>query len=650
MTRIVLPLSLATISPSSFPSTGAFRGKLVRLTSISHHSRIFSFVLTAIDDLPAELEVELRGAWATAVERKVTKGEVVVLMTVGGRVVEARKGADKGAGKEGEPGFKVVYDRGLLGWVQRKDGQEEELRFKRSDAPPFSPKTPAANSASAPRSRAPPTSKKATPASHTKRATSDACKQTSTPIERSAPAVTSVTTSKRPADSVDMSISPSAPPTVPAPTSVAIKAEKVSAPFEGIRSIKRRKQETKLEWGLTIDDGVIYTAFSNLSEVTAASDGKRTVNIAAVVVEVGEPCPPRLPGRDYYRRIVLVDPTICSSPASASTHSSIVLQWYAQAESALPDVDSGDILLVRSLLLHQNSSTNLLRPSWAIAPYLRVPPSTLLAPSLPLASTFSFEPASTKLHPSPSELDYLVRLARFFQRRALPAVSSVPPSTQWAGRSSVAFASTQQLRHTQSPATRTVQPALNDAQLKSVELQKGPKRGRQLLRVDEIEVGNFCDLLGMVTKCHIPSGYAIGSVPTSMAVSLYITDYTSQASLFAYTDPSSTGLSDQLTLQVSLFGYQSEPLQSALARDPTTGWTEVKKGTLVHLRNVRIKENEHGMIEGTMAEERDDKWRHKRDLTVVNLRREPHEAMWGKRARELFERHKKYWAGESVAK
>ncbi|CEQ41089.1 SPOSA6832_02784 [Sporobolomyces salmonicolor] len=629
MTRTVLPLSLATISPSSFPSTGAFRGKLVRLTSISHHSRIFSFVLTAIDDLPVELEVELRGTWATAVERKVRKGEVVVLMTVGGRVVEARKGADKGAGKEGEPGFKVVYDRGLLGWVQRKDGQEEELRFKRSDAPPFSPKAPAANSASAPRSRAPATAKKATPASHTKPATSDACTQTSTPDERSAPAVTPATTSKRPADSFDMSISPSAPPTVPAPTSVTIKAEKVSAPFEGIRSIKRRKQEAKLEWGLTIDDGIVYTAFSKLSEVPAASDGKRTVNIAAVVVEVGEPCSPRLPGRDYYRRIVLVDPTICSSPAPASRHSIIVLQWYAQAESALPDVDSGDILLVRSLLVC--SAGVLAFASAGIAAKSNIA-------------------ASTKLHPSPSELDYLVRLARFFQRRALPAVSSVPPSTEWAGRSSGAFASTQQLRHTQSQATRTVQPALNAAQLKSVELQKGPKRGRQLLRVDEIEVGNFCDLLGMVTKCHIPSGYAIGSVPTSMAVSLYITDYTSQASLFAYTDPSSTGLSDQLTLQVSLFGYQSEPLQSALARDPTTGWTEVKKGTLVHLRNVRIKENEHGMVEGTMVEERDNTWRHKRDLTVVNLRREPHEAMWGKRARELFERHKKYWAGESAAK
>ncbi|GAA5877316.1 hypothetical protein JCM1840_007195 [Sporobolomyces johnsonii] len=647
MTSPVLPLSLASISPSSFSSNGAFRGKLVRLTSYSHHSRIFAFVLTAIDHSPVELEVELRGAWAAAVERKVRKGEVVVLMTVGGRVVEARKGADKGVGKEGEPGFKVVYERGLSGWVQRKDGQEEELRFKRSDAPTLSSK-PAANVASAPRSPALPAAKKASPASHTKPATSERGTQTSTPIEQSTPSATPASTSKRPADNFDMSISPPAPSTVPAPTSVATKDQKVSAPFEGARSIKRKKQEAKLEWGLTTDEGIVYTAFDKLSEVPAAS-GKRTVNIAAVVVEVGEPCPPRLPGRDYYCRIVLIDPTISSSPASTATNSLIVLQWYAQTEAALPHVESGDILLVRNLLLNQNSSTNLLRSSWAITPYLRIPPSTLLAPTLPLASTFSLEPASTKLHPSQSELDYLVLIARFFQRRALPSVSSVPPSTQRAGGSSVSFASTQQPRHAPSQAIQPVQPVPNAAQLKSMELQKGPKQGRQLLRVEEIEVGNFCDLLGMVTKCHVPSGYALGSVPTSMAVSLYITDYTSQASLFAYTDAASTGLSDQLTLQVSLFGYQSEPLRAALPRDKSTGWNEVRKGTLVHLRNVRIKENEHGMVEGTMVEERDDKWRHKRDLTVVDLRKAPHEARWGQRARELLERHKKYWAGEKAA-
>lgn len=136
-------------------------------------------------------------------------------------------------------------------------------------------------------------------------------------------------------------------------------------------------------------------------------------------------------------------------------------------------------------------------------------------------------------------------------------------------------------------------------------------------------------LFVQVTKLH--STYPLHSVPSNQSVSLYVTDYTPHAQLYAYGDPSPVGLPGKLVLQVSVFGYQATPLAALL--DARTG--EAKRGTLVHLRNVRIKANgAEGLLEGTMVEERREERRHQRDVTVLDLRRAEH-AAWGDRARAV---------------
>lgn len=55
----------------------------------------------------------------------------------------------------------------------------------------------------------------------------------------------------------------------------------------------------------------------------------------------------------------------------------------------------------------------------------------------------------------------------------------------------------------------------------------------------------------------------------------------------------------------------------------------------MHLRNVRVKTGMGGSLEGTLWEERDERYRERRDVTVVDLRRRDHEERFGERARDV---------------
>ncbi|GAA5895711.1 hypothetical protein JCM8208_005306, partial [Rhodotorula glutinis] len=166
--------------------------------------------------------------------------------------------------------------------------------------------------------------------------------------------------------------------------------------------------------------------------------------------------------------------------------------------------------------------------------------------------------------------------------------------------------------------------------------------GRPLLRVEEISEDRFCDLVGMVTKIHCPFS-SCASVPPSSAASLYLTDYTSHPLLHDYASPTAVGLPGQLVLQLSIFGAQASPLASLL--DPRTG--QARRGAVVHVRNVRVKRALGGCLEGTVWDDRDERYRDRRDVTVVDLRRRDHDERWGDRAREVQRRHREYWAARS---
>jgi hypothetical protein len=173
---------------------------------------------------------------------------------------------------------------------------------------------------------------------------------------------------------------------------------------------------------------------------------------------------------------------------------------------------------------------------------------------------------------------------------------------------------------------------------------------RPLLRIGEIVEGQFCDLLGMastsnlfliasahadhgsssqVIKLHTPR--ALGTLPSNIAASLYLTDYTPHPLLHDYPDPSPVTLPGRLTFQVSLFGSTAAPLAPLL--DPRTG--ETKRGRLVWIRNVRVKLNPHNELEGTVMEDTNPRFRAKVSVEVIDMRRKDHQEKWGDRAKEF---------------
>ncbi|GJN94197.1 hypothetical protein Rhopal_007271-T1 [Rhodotorula paludigena] len=411
-------------------------------------------------------------------------------------------------------------------------------------------------------------------------------------------------------------------------------AQKVSAPGEGSRSVKRRRQEEKLGWEFKAADGTVYTPLEQLGGIVSRTSNtslqSKKVSVAAVVFDPGEVCAPRFEGRDWYRSFTVADPTAPNKP--------VEVQWYAKAGTGVPAPEYGDVLVARNLVLKSTSSVSnpiLLAKSFTVIAHalcrspalLAKPPTQDPRPSArppPNPPTTSADLWHLGL--AADELAHAARVARWFRSagKAMSSGAAVKPGLAGQGVSPSV------------PALRLAGEAQNRR------ASGGGARGRPTLRIEEIEENGFCDLVAMVTKLH--STYPLHSVPSNQSVSLYVTDYTPHAQLYAYGDPSPVGLPGKLVLQVSVFGYQATPLAALL--DAHTG--EAKRGTLVHLRNVRIKANgAEGLLEGTMVEERREERRHQRDVTVLDLRRAEH-AAWGDRARAVQSRHRKYWGAKSL--
>ncbi|GAA6056225.1 hypothetical protein JCM3770_002096 [Rhodotorula araucariae] len=597
----VLPLSLLTLASSTEPTPqGVSRGRIASIRDFSPHTRLAQVTLASIDpnDPPgAVVELELKGDWAAKATRRFVKGDVLILLTKGIVAVDRKVNGKKG---DEEKPPRMRLECGLTGWVLRKNGVEEFVQYKG-----LGKKRPVAA---------------ATHPQHAPRIQ---------PAQKGAATIPALSTvpAKRTAHS---------PPTCEGlPKGVSPREEKkVNPPGQGARSVKRRKKEEELCWEFTAVDGTTYTALDKLGELVEKTERSKLqstkVNITAVVVDKGEVCEPRVAGRDWYRSFLVIDPTARNSP--------VEVQWYAKGEAGMPEPQNGDVLVARTLVLKSTSTSSspvLLAKSFAVVPHALLRPAALLAQPprqdpLPPPLADDEPPANStvrhELRLEAEELAYAGRVAKAAAgaKGLATAVAAMATGKERALDGTAA-----------PPATSNATRAANGA---------GGARGRPLLRVEALAEGQFCDLIGMVTKIHC--SYPLESVPSSFAASLYITDYTSHPSLHSYDNPASVGLAGRLVFQISVFGAQATPLATLL--DPRT--REARRGTLVHLRNVRVKVGAGGALEGTLWEERDERFRGRRDVTVVDLRREEQEQRWGDRAREVQRRHREYWAALSVGR
>ncbi|KPV73183.1 uncharacterized protein RHOBADRAFT_55394 [Rhodotorula graminis WP1] len=584
-----VPLStLASSSPSSSSPHGVVRGRLTKLRPYSPHTRLAQLTLASIDpglDTPGTaIDVELKGDVALLASRRLRKGDIVILATKGASTAPG-KSTGNGHG-ERRAGW-VRFDE-LTGWIRRKNGDDEFLHFAqaaKSTAPHARPR---------PSAPPPPVLPPAPP-----------------------PPLAAAPSAKRPRTST------SPRPSVPA---------KVSPPGQGHRARKRLKAAAAADalasWGLTAVDGTRYTPLDQLGPLVAQTPKSAllntVVNVVALVTHAGRPSEPMSSNRDWYRPILVVDPTRPGRDAP------LEIQWYAKTAAALPDVQPGDVVLARNLVLKAASTPGapiLLARAFAVVPHAPLRPAALLAspPPRPGAAAATAAPTArpSALEVAPDELAYAARVVRACGEAAGPNE----------GEGGAAGAETRPM----------LPPSLADgARPRASAGGGGARGGRPLLRVEEMSEGQFCDLIGMVTKIHCPSSCA--SLPPSSAASLYLTDYTRHPLLHDYASPSAVGLAGQLVLQLSVFGAQAQPL-SALVDHSRTG--QARRGALVHVRNVRVKRGTGGALEGTLWEERDARYRDRRDVTVVDLRRRDHEERWGARARDVQRRHREYWAARS---
>ncbi|GAA5876254.1 hypothetical protein JCM3774_002338 [Rhodotorula dairenensis] len=635
----VVPLALTELV-EPLPPLAAFRGRVVDVRPFSIHTQLAQLTLASLgtpQDQQARAAVELKGVWAENAAKRITKGDVLVLTTKGIALLGPRK-----HGRENAPArvpVRVRFDDGVTGWIQRRDGTEDLIQYKalssgRKAKVPEPKNTKSKRTAgAAPQpggndgatmistvtaikasNVAQQPNAKDTPVATLQRLGANRSDSTAATGPGASAAQTFGPISTTDAEA---SASLPMPPPPPAKSSNPVVH---SAPGEGSRSRKRQRREEALGWGLETDDGLTYRALSDLAEFVQTADAPalqtKRASVIALVTHAGEPCPPKQGARiaNWYRQLRICDPTRQDEPTE--------LQWYATTQAGLPEVEVGQVLLARNLLLRKlaSSAPMLLCGSFSKLAHAVLDPLSARSKNADRALSPMEEvahPDRLLVVPGPQELAYATRIAEWARR-------TKPPAAAPAG-AAVAGAATHPTGEAPGPSV--------------------PVRShRPLLRIGEIVEGQFCDLIGMVIKLHTPR--PLGALPSNSAASLYLSDYTPHPLLHDYPDPSPVTLPGRLTLQVSLFGSTAAPLAPLL--DPRTG--ETKRGRLVWIRNVRIKSNPFGELEGTVVEDTNPRFRSKVSVEVIDLRRKDHQEKWGDRAKEFQKRHREYWSARSLAK
>lgn len=154
----------------------------------------------------------------------------------------------------------------------------------------------------------------------------------------------------------------------------------------------------------------------------------------------------------------------------------------------------------------------------------------------------------------------------------------------------------------------------NDVAKTSARLARGGGMAkRELVEIRQIEPDKFYDVQGEASRNLAVISHSnpiLNCSSTTQIIKLYnregrrnfedndvcqlfITDYTRNEQLMKYEDISNVRLPGQYALQVSVYGHQAKPLLQ-FQRE------EFLNGKFVHLRNVRAKLNENGLLEATM--------------------------------------------------
>ncbi|KAL8964159.1 MAG: hypothetical protein Q9183_004654, partial [Haloplaca sp. 2 TL-2023] len=297
----------------------------------------------------------------------------------------------------------------------------------------------------------------------------------------------------------------------------------------------------------------VPSGFMPISALSSHVDS--LVNVMGVVTDFLPPTKSR--GKDYTSNFRLADPTVYDD--------GVKIRFFKPMESELPQIQSnGDVLVLRNIKVMLWSgmvvgvSSN--QTQWTLFPAAGIPEKVSAGP-LKLRQLGS-KNASTS---SQEHMKYAVELCNSRDR----ASNEIPQSP-----ANPAMAHIQALT---SRSTNTSTP--------------GNLRKDKFSLIKDLQINTFYDLIGQVAKIY----------PSNGIVELYITDYTTNSSLYNYEwgrdDPDNgkkwSGPLGKMTLTVSLFSPHSYFAQS-----------NVQEGQIVFLRNTRIKFSKDGKMEGCLHTDR----------------------------------------------
>ncbi|GAA5960863.1 hypothetical protein JCM21900_006612 [Sporobolomyces salmonicolor] len=571
-------LSLSALEPGPLDPKSLLGGSVVAHRAFNSSTKTAALVLS---DGPGKVEVRLKGNWAGEASTGLQRvGKDLVLLGEGGYVEEVRDASGEVAVDErGWKKFRVTYARGLSGAWRAEDGKKGETFSFEGDPP--------AKAQAAPRpayALIDSTNPHALPSSTSTSATQ----------RRLASVIETGTTSTRLDDEL---LIPTADPSNPymgvstrslspeydEPTESG-KAEKRPADtYDASRNIeepvpKKAKETFRKTWGLTVSQN--KKDYLALGSLPIKNGGGHNLIACAFVHKAAAPAPGSRTG-DWSTMLHLFDPTRFDDPVSVS--------YFGTGEANLPAPKDGDIVILQKLNWSKDRN-------WFVAykdnGFFHI---------LPCDSLLAFEPSTSTsefLKPLPhcpcrkaditdTELSYARDLAKWAKKYNL--VGNVKPSI----------------------VRTTSQDDLFDARKKSAELAKGARTKRPLLRIEEVQAGEFCDVKGEIVKFynpHIIGNSRRGRVANNDSCQLFITDYTLNPQLIDYQSLSSVKVVGQYTLQISVYGAHNDPLLT-LSEDKL-------EGRLVCLRNIRPKHNPEGFLEATMFQ--DPKFPERSDVTMLS--------------------------------
>ncbi|GAA5847121.1 hypothetical protein JCM5353_005151 [Sporobolomyces roseus] len=636
-------ISLTQLSTSitSLNQTSIFRGTITNWQRYDTNTQMLHLRLNGIEEDKGSVEIEVRGEVGEQMNTKLRVGNQIILKGRGGILVLPKSDQERS---------KVVYEKVISGYFLpgeisfeiSQDTIKKAKKLKKADVESDKITSDVKSTRSAPSTMAEDEKKRDKSVEMQNKATQTRpgrfIPDSSPELVDSPPAIPK--TKKRTADVLDDDGDQEMGDVYK--SSKTLKAKKVSAPGEGSRSIKRRKQEEKLNWDLKLLDSTSYTPLQDVE--TGIAKGSK--NFMVVIVEITKFPPREASGDQWYVRLLVTDPTLSTEPtALSSSIPTIELQWYENDEKKIPKFEERDIFVARSLFVSHvfyssclpqfeltltlgkvpSGRIKIVRSSKFTIPYRLLKPLELLDPAIsPFLVSMPFKDSSV-VALSQAELDHAVQLAKFYKKRTftISQARGEEGSTQTrgtAGSDSISQRPTAAAAQTATKQPVTKSSTLATSQLKphseTIATKSGsttaPRQPGRLREIRDIEPGVFCDVYGEILKCHVQDF----KLPSLQPVNLYITDYTTNPLLMSYDETDSTSLfpPGQQTLQISLFENQSEALEPLFERS-SSGWMQVKVGDFVRVDNLRPKQNESGLLEGTVVDDR--KYQEKRYLRVI---------------------------------